>query len=62
MIWCALDETTALQPCVERMVIAAKQKPQPLILDGYPTENICQEKYRDHTKSLLQGMKEFTDY
>jgi hypothetical protein len=47
---------------VERMVIAAKQKPQPLILDGYPTENICQEKYRDHTKSLLQGMKEFTDY
>lgn len=52
MMLCALDETKAPRPCVAHTVIAAKQKPQPLILDVYPTENICQEKYRDYTESL----------
>jgi hypothetical protein len=51
MILCGQDETIAPQPCVAHMVITAKQKPQPLILDVCPTENICQEKYRDHIES-----------
>jgi len=50
MILCGQDETIAPQPCVAHMVITAKQKPQPLILDVFPTENICQEKYRDHNR------------
>jgi len=52
MILCGQDETIAPQPCVVHMVITAKQKPQPLILDVCPTENICQEKYRDHIESM----------
>lgn len=52
MIWCALAETIAPQPCVAHMVKAAKQKPQQLILDVYPTENICREKHGDYTESL----------
>lgn len=44
MILCALAETIAPQPCAAHMVKAVKQMPQQLILDVYPTENICQEK------------------